>query len=56
MPKVKVMVPEATYLVWLDFKNYAVESHELHKKLKYTGKIWLDQGYMFGKQEKVLKG
>ena len=49
MPKVKVMVPEATYLVWLDFKNYAVESHELHKKLKYTGKIWLDQGYMFGK-------
>lgn len=23
MPKVKVMVPEATYLVWLDFKNYA---------------------------------
>ena len=48
LPKVPVMVAEATYLVWLEFKNYAVESQELHKKLKYPGKIWLDQGYMFG--------
>ena len=31
MPKIKVMVPEATYLVWLDFKNYAVESHDCIK-------------------------
>ncbi len=48
MPRVKVMIPDATYLVWLDFKSYGIESHELHKKLKYSGKVWLDQGYMFG--------
>ena len=48
MPGVKVMIPDATYLVWLDFKSYGIESHELHKKLKYSGKVWLDQGYMFG--------
>lgn len=49
IPKVKVMVPDATYLVWIDFSDYKIDSRTLHKTLKYEGKIWLDEGYLFGK-------
>jgi len=49
IPQIKVMVPDATYLVWLDFKELDKDSEYLHKLLKYDGKIWLDEGYLFGK-------
>lgn len=49
IPKAKVMVPDATYLVWIDFSDYKIDSKTLHKTLKYEGKIWLDEGYLFGK-------
>ncbi len=49
LPKAKVMIPDATYLVWIDFSDYGIESRTLHKTLKYEGKIWLDEGYLFGK-------
>lgn len=49
MPKAKVMVPDATYLVWMDFSEYGIESRKLHNTLKHEGKIWLDEGYLFGK-------
>jgi cysteine-S-conjugate beta-lyase len=31
MPKVKVMKPEATYLIWLDFREYGMKNEELMK-------------------------
>lgn len=46
--KVKVMIPDATYLVWLDFKDLGAEPVYLHRLLKNEGKIWLDEGYLFG--------
>ena len=49
LPKAKIMIPDATYLVWIDFSDYGIESRTLHKTLKYEGKIWLDEGYLFGK-------
>lgn len=48
IPKAKVMIPDATYLVWIDFSGYGIESRTLHKSLKYEGKVWLDEGYLFG--------
>jgi cysteine-S-conjugate beta-lyase len=35
LPKVKVMKPEATYLIWLDFREYGMNDEEL---LKFTVK------------------
>lgn len=48
MPKAKVMVPEATYLVWIDLRGYGVDCVKMHETLKNEGKIWLDEGYLFG--------
>lgn len=48
LPQIKVMVPDATYLAWLDFKALDAEPVYLHRLLKNDGRIWLDEGYLFG--------
>lgn len=48
LPFVRIMEPEATYLVWMDFREYGMEPEELHRKLLEEGKVWLDEGYLFG--------
>lgn len=49
MPRVKVVVPQGTYLVWLDFSDYKINSRELHELMLNKGKVWFDEGYIFGK-------
>ncbi len=49
IPGIKVMVPQATYLVWMDMSSFGIECHELHDRLKNEAGIWLDEGYIFGK-------
>jgi cystathionine beta-lyase len=48
MPKVSVIEPEGTYLVWLDFREYELDPKELKKKLREEAKVLLDSGYEFG--------
>lgn len=49
LPRVKVMKPEATYLIWLDFTDYGMNNDELMKFLiKNTG-LALNDGGRFGK-------
>lgn len=49
MPKVKVMKPEATYLIWLDFSAYGLTDEALNKTLIDAG-VGLNRGTQFGKQ------
>lgn len=48
LPEVKLIQPEGTYLVWLDFRAYSLNSAELEKLMLEAGKVWLDEGYIFG--------
>ncbi|HFI0448382.1 TPA: MalY/PatB family protein [Streptococcus suis] len=48
--KIKVLKPQGTYLVWLDFSAYGLEHHELHRKLKEEAKVVLNDGQTFGKE------
>jgi len=48
-PKVKVIEPEGTYLVWLDFRELGLDSKELTKILFDEAKVALWEGYLFGK-------
>lgn len=50
MPKVRLVEPEGTYLVWLDFSAYDMTSEELEHKMRYDAKIWMDEGTMFGEE------
>lgn len=48
--KIKVMKPEGTYLIWLDFSAYAIEQPELDEKLQKEAKVVLNNGATFGKE------
>jgi len=48
LPKVKVMKPEATYLVWLDFTAYGMNDDELTKFVVEQAKVGLNNGGRFG--------
>lgn len=49
IPGIRLMIPQATYLVWMDMTSYGIECHKLHERLKNEGGIWLDEGYIFGR-------
>jgi cystathionine beta-lyase len=48
LPKVKVMKPEATYLIWLDFSEYGMKNDELMKFTIENAKVGLNDGGRFG--------
>ncbi|SHF54962.1 cystathione beta-lyase [Mariniphaga anaerophila] len=48
LPKVKVMKPEATYLVWLDFRKFGMNDEELMKFTIEKARVGLNNGGRFG--------
>ena len=49
LPRVKVMQPEATYLIWMDFTDYGMKNDELMKFLIENTGLALNDGGRFGK-------
>ena len=47
---IKVMKPEGTYLVWLDFSAYNQDHNELGRLLKEEAKVVLNDGITFGSE------
>ena len=48
MPKVKAVLPEASYLAWLDFSAYGVTHEQLKDMLINEAKVALNDGITFG--------
>lgn len=48
LPKVKIMPPEGTYLLWLDFSAYPLSDDELEQLLVHKGKVVLNTGISYG--------
>ena len=48
LPKVSVIEPEGTYLIWLDFRAFGLGHKELEKKILEEANLALDSGYKFG--------
>jgi len=48
LPEVKVFIPEATYLVWLDFSSLDFDDKELSEKIINEANLGLNPGPMFG--------
>jgi len=49
LPKIKLIIPEGTYLIWLDFKAYNLSHKEIDNIINNKAKLWLDSGIIFGK-------
>lgn len=53
MPKVKVRIPEVTYIMWMDFCGYGIspeEVQEVHDRIYNKANILLEDGSMFGEE------
>lgn len=50
IPRVKVIQPEATYLVWLDLRKLGLNKNDLENIIFNKGKLILNQGYTYGKE------
>lgn len=48
LPKVGVMRPEATYLVWLDFRAYGMKDRQLNRFIVTHARTGLNNGGRFG--------
>jgi cysteine-S-conjugate beta-lyase len=48
MPKVKVRIPEGTYVMWMDFSAYGISPKEVHDRIYNKANVILEDGSMFG--------
>ena len=48
LPKVQIIAPEGTYLLWLDFRAYGLSDQALNEKIIREAHLWLDDGPIFG--------
>ena len=51
-PRLRVMKPQGTYLVWLDFSAYGLTDDQLFQLLREEAKVVLNRGSDFGQEGK----
>lgn len=49
LPKIHLVEPQGTYLVWLDFTELGLTEEQREHLIVNKAKLWLDSGVMFGK-------
>lgn len=49
LSQIKLIEPEGTYLIWLDFRELGLSEGELEELIVQKAKLWLDRGNIFGK-------
>ncbi|MEH7274616.1 MalY/PatB family protein [Neobacillus vireti] len=50
MPKVKVRIPEGTYIMWMDLSGYGISPDEVHDRIYNKANVLLEDGKMFGEE------
>jgi len=48
IPKIKVVIPEGTYLVWLDCRELRMDNQELRSFMLEKARVAMDDGFLFG--------
>lgn len=48
IPEIKILEPEGTYLVWVDFRGLSLSNQELEELIVKKAGLWLDSGSIFG--------
>ena len=55
IPKIKLIEPEGTYLIWLDCKELGLDDEKLNDLILNKAKLWLDEGNIFGEVGKFYE-
>ena len=48
LPEIKLIEPEGTYLLWLDFRGLGLTEPQREELIAERAKLWLDSGTIFG--------
>mgnify|MGYP000172370963 CR=1 FL=1 len=48
LPQIKLIEPEGTYLVWLNFHELGLDDQQLEDLIEKEAGLWLDSGLIFG--------
>ena len=48
LPQLRMIEPEGTYLVWVDFRALGLTAEELDDMILRSANLWLDSGAIFG--------
>jgi cystathionine beta-lyase len=48
IPRIKVVRPQGTYLVWLDCRELNMDDEQLKAFMREKARVGLDDGYVFG--------
>ena len=54
-PKIKVLKPEGSYLLWMDFSAFDLSDSQINDRILNKAKVWLDGGIMFGPEGKKFQ-
>ena len=55
LPQVKLVEPEGTYLVWLDFSEVTGDIQVLKDIVEEKARLWLDPGIIFGEETALFE-
>jgi cystathionine beta-lyase len=50
LPQLRLIEPEGTYLIWLDFRAIGLSAAALDERIVQKAGLWLDGGTMFGEE------
>ncbi|MDI9259834.1 MalY/PatB family protein [Alicyclobacillus sendaiensis] len=50
LPEIRMIRPEGTYMVWLDFRALGMSDEELDRFLRDEARLGLNEGHIFGSQ------
>jgi len=48
IPRIKVIAPQGTYLLWLDCRGLKLDDQALQKFMREQARVGFDDGFMFG--------
>ncbi len=48
LPRIQLIEPEGTYLLWLNFQAYGLSDKALDERIIEKANLWLDSGHIFG--------
>ena len=48
LPQIRLVEPEGTYLIWLDFRGLGLTEEQREDLIVNKARLWLDSGAMFG--------
>lgn len=55
LPRARVVDPDGTYLLWVDFSAYGLSPEELEQLIVEDAKLWLDSGKIFGAETALFE-